>query len=56
MREVLQAGAEHIKLYPTGGYKFDEQGVPQYPVTYPLEVLQAIIDETHKHRQAGRLP
>jgi imidazolonepropionase-like amidohydrolase len=54
VREVLQAGAEHIKLYPTGGYKFDEQGVPQYPVTYPLDVLQAIIEETHKHgKRAG---
>ena len=54
VREVLAAGAEHIKLYPTGGYKFDEQGVPQYPVTYPLEVLQAILDETHKHgKRAG---
>ena len=51
---VFQNGAEHIKLYPTGGYKFDEKGVPQYGVTYPLEVLQAIIEETHKHgKRAG---
>jgi imidazolonepropionase-like amidohydrolase len=54
VREVLKNGAEHIKLYPTGGYKFDEQGVPQYPSTYPLDVLQAMIDETHKHgKRAG---
>jgi imidazolonepropionase-like amidohydrolase len=54
VRFVLENGAEHIKLFPTGGYKFDEQGVPQYPSTYPLDVLQAIIDETHKHgKRAG---
>ena len=54
VRTVLEAGAEHIKLFPTGGYKFDEQGVPQYPSTYPLDVLQAIIEETHKHgKRAG---
>ena len=54
VRAVLEAGAEHIKLFPTGNYKFDEQGVPQYPSTYPLDVLQAIIEETHKHgKRAG---
>jgi imidazolonepropionase-like amidohydrolase len=54
VRFVLQNGAEHIKLFPTGNYKFDEQGVPQYPSTYPLDVLQAIIEETHKHgKRAG---
>jgi imidazolonepropionase-like amidohydrolase len=54
VRAVFQNGAEHIKLYPTGNYRFDEQGVPQYPSTYPLDVLQAIIDETNKFsRRAG---
>jgi imidazolonepropionase-like amidohydrolase len=54
VRAVLENGAEHIKLFPTGNYRFDEQGVPQYPVTYPLDVLQAILDETHKHgKRAG---
>jgi imidazolonepropionase-like amidohydrolase len=54
VRAVFQNGAEHIKLYPTGNYRFDEQGIPQYPSTYPLEVLQAIIDETNRFkRRAG---
>lgn len=48
VRAVLDNGAEHIKLFPTGGYKFNEQGEPLYPVTYPKDVLQAIIDETHR--------
>jgi imidazolonepropionase-like amidohydrolase len=54
VRFALENGAEHIKLFPTGNYKFNEEGVPLYPSTYPLEVLQAIIDETHKHgKRAG---
>jgi imidazolonepropionase-like amidohydrolase len=49
VREILKNGAEHIKLRPTGGYKFDQQGVPQYVTTYPSEVVQAMIDEAHRH-------
>lgn len=48
VREVIGNGVEHIKLYPTGGYKFNETGEPLYEATYPLAVLQAILDETHR--------
>ena len=52
VRQALAAGAEHIKLSTSGGYKFDEKGEPQYgPPVWPLPVLQAIIDETHRHGQ-----
>ena len=54
VREILKNGAEHIKLRPTGGYKFNETGEPLYAATYPSEVLQAMIDETHRHgKRAG---
>ena len=33
---------------PTGAYSFAPSGEPQYVLTYPLTVLQAIIDETHR--------
>ena len=49
VREIVKNGAEHIKLRPTGGYKFDEKGEPQYVTTYPSEVVQAMIDEAHRH-------
>jgi imidazolonepropionase-like amidohydrolase len=39
---------------PTGGYKFNETGEPLYAATYPSDVLQAMIDETHRHgKRAG---
>src|SRR5205085_3386143 len=37
-----------IKLYPTGAYSFSPSGEAQYVLTYPLPVLQALIDEAHK--------
>ena len=48
MRDQIGRGADWIKLYPGGAYSFDAAGVPQYVVTYPLPVLQALIDETHR--------
>jgi imidazolonepropionase-like amidohydrolase len=49
VREIIKNGAEHIKLRPTGGYKFDDKGEPQYVTTYPSEVVQAMIEEAHRH-------
>ncbi len=50
VRQAFAAGVEHIKLSTSGGYKFDEKGEPQYgPPIWPLPILQAIIDETHKY-------
>lgn len=54
VRAQVAAGADWIKLYPGGAYSFSSTGEPQYVVTYPLPVLQALIDETHRlGRKAG---
>jgi len=48
VREQISHGADWIKLYPAGGYSFSDTGQDLYQVTYPLPVLQALIDETHR--------
>jgi imidazolonepropionase-like amidohydrolase len=48
VRDQVAHGADWIKLYPAGAYSFSPTGEAQYVVTYPLPVLQAIIDETHR--------
>jgi imidazolonepropionase-like amidohydrolase len=48
VREQIGRGADWIKLFPTGAYSFNPSGQAQYVVTYPLPVLQALIDETHR--------
>jgi imidazolonepropionase-like amidohydrolase len=48
VREQIAHGADWIKLYPAGAYSFTASGQDQYEVTYPLTVLQALIDETHR--------
>jgi imidazolonepropionase-like amidohydrolase len=48
VREQIGRGADWIKLYPAGNYSFTATGEAQYEVTYPLPVLQALIDETHR--------
>jgi imidazolonepropionase-like amidohydrolase len=48
VRDQIGRGADWIKLYPTGAYSFSPTGVAQYAVTYPMPVLQALIDETHR--------
>src|SRR5580692_7807619 len=48
VREHIEHGADWIKLFPTGAYSFSPTGEAQYVLTYPLPVLQALIDETHK--------
>ena len=48
VREQIARGADWIKLFPTGAYSFNATGEAQYVVTYPLPVLQAMIDETHR--------
>jgi imidazolonepropionase-like amidohydrolase len=48
VREQIAHGADWIKLFPSGGYSFSSTGEAQYVLTYPLLVLQALIDETHK--------
>jgi imidazolonepropionase-like amidohydrolase len=48
VRDQIQHGADWIKLFPTGAYSFSATGVAQYQLTYPMPVLQALIDETHR--------
>lgn len=48
VREQIGRGADWIKLYPGGAYSFTATGEVRYVTTYPLPVLQALIDETHR--------
>ncbi len=48
VRDQIQHGADWIKLFPTGAYSFAPDGKAQYVLTYPMPVLQALIDETHR--------
>jgi len=48
VREHIQHGADWIKLFPAGGYSFGPNGEDQYEVTYPMPVLAAMIEETHR--------
>jgi imidazolonepropionase-like amidohydrolase len=48
VRDQIAHGADWIKLYPAGAYSFAPTGEAKYVVTYPLPVVQAIIDETHR--------
>jgi imidazolonepropionase-like amidohydrolase len=48
VREQIAHGTDWIKLFPGGAYSFTPTGQAQYQVTYPLPVLQALIDETHR--------
>ncbi|HEY7299922.1 MAG TPA: amidohydrolase family protein [Xanthobacteraceae bacterium] len=48
VREHVDHGVDWIKLFPGGAYSFTAAGEPQYVTTYPLPVLQALIDEAHR--------
>ena len=48
VREHVDRGVDWIKLYPTGGYSFSPTGEARYVLMYPLPVLQALVDETHR--------
>jgi len=48
VKEHIDHGVDWIKLFPTGAYSFTATGEPQYLLTYPMPVLQAMIDETHR--------
>jgi imidazolonepropionase-like amidohydrolase len=48
VRDHVSRGVEWIKLYPSGAYSFTPTGEVRYVLTYPLPVLQALIDETHR--------
>jgi imidazolonepropionase-like amidohydrolase len=48
VREHHDRGSDWIKLFPTGAYSFNATGEPQYVLTYPMPILQALIDEAHR--------
>jgi imidazolonepropionase-like amidohydrolase len=48
VREQIGHGADWIKLFPGGAYSFSSTGQAQYVTMYPLPVVQALVDETHK--------
>jgi imidazolonepropionase-like amidohydrolase len=48
VRDHVEHGVDWIKLFPTGGYSFTSSGEAQYQLTYPMPVLQALIDEAHR--------
>ncbi len=48
VQEQIGRGADWIKLFPTGAYSFTATGEAKYQLTYPMPVLQALIDETHR--------
>ncbi|MDQ1469651.1 MAG: hypothetical protein QOJ99_1131 [Bryobacterales bacterium] len=48
VHDQIGYGADWIKLFPAGAYSFTATGEAQYQVTYPMPVLQALIDETHR--------
>jgi imidazolonepropionase-like amidohydrolase len=49
VREHADRGVDWIKLYPTGGYSFSPTGEPRYVLMYPEPVLEALVDEAHRH-------
>ena len=48
VRDHVDHRVDWIKLFPTGAYSFTPTGQAEYALTYPMPVLQALIDETHK--------
>src|SRR6202035_3744534 len=48
VRDQIEHGADLIKLFPAGAYSFAPNGEAKYVLTYPMPVLQALIDETHR--------
>ena len=48
VRDQIAHGADWIKLFPTGAYSFAPDGTAKYVLTYPMPVLQAMIEEAHR--------
>lgn len=48
VRDHVEHGVDWIKLYPGGAYTFRPDGEVDFVTTYPLPVLQALIDEAHR--------
>jgi len=48
VREHVAHGVDWIKLFPGGNYTFRPDGEVDFVTTYPLPVLQALVDEAHR--------
>jgi imidazolonepropionase-like amidohydrolase len=48
VRDQIHHGVDWIKLFPTGRYSFTKTGAVKYELTYPMPVLEALINETHR--------
>jgi imidazolonepropionase-like amidohydrolase len=48
VRDAAAHNVDWIKLYPGGAYSFGPNGEDRYVTTYPLPVLQGLIEEAHK--------
>src|SRR5579883_1866241 len=48
VRDQIAHGADWIKLFPAGAYSFTADGKDRYEVTYPLAVVEAMVDQTHR--------
>ena len=48
VKEHIDHRVDWIKLFPTGAYSFTPTGEAQYQLTYPMPVLRALIEETHR--------
>jgi imidazolonepropionase-like amidohydrolase len=48
VKEHIDHRVDWIKLFPTGAYSFTPTGEAQYQLTYPMPVLQTLVDETHR--------
>src|SRR5262245_13350396 len=48
VRDAAAHNVDWIKLYPGGAYSFGPSGEDRYVTTYPLPVLQALVEEAHK--------
>ena len=48
VREHVEHGVDWIKLFPGGNYSFLPNGELNFVTTYPLPVLQALVDETRR--------
>jgi imidazolonepropionase-like amidohydrolase len=49
VREQIRYGADWIKIYPTGAYSFNPEGVLFVDPTLTLQEIEAIVDEAHRH-------
>jgi imidazolonepropionase-like amidohydrolase len=48
VRDAAAHNVDWIKLYPGGAYSFGPNGEDRYVTTYPLPVLQGLVEEAHK--------